>query len=257
MLVDALAGYTEQIVEELEVLTERTYSFFGGGAGDDARFARTHVFCGAEAFTDSAIALEMLSKKPIGIGAQHGWKPASARMQVSESIGARLISIDGLSAVEAFRRHAQATGQPFSASDPLPFFLHNVVGIETRTGFKLRVPLKIGHAGEIVFPAELPMGATIRIMASNPSLAADAAVVAAQSAISQLQGKEPAASLMFDCAATRLRLGTYFPNEVSAVREALHSNLLVGCNTYGQIAPVYGAVTGFHNCTAVVCCLSA
>lgn len=257
VLVDALAGHTEQIVEELEVLTEGAYSFFGGGAGDDARFMKTHVFRGTEAFTDSAVALEILSRKPIGVSARHGWTPAGAPMRVTESLGERLISIDGKPAVDAFKAHAEATGQSFHVSDPLPFFLHNVLGIETRTGFKLRVPLKIGQAGEILVAAEIATGACIRIMTTGPSCAADAAVVAARSAIAQLQGNDPAVSLMFDCAATRLRLGTYFPDEVNAVREVLHSTPLVGCNTYGQIAPIHGPITGFHNCTAVVCTLPA
>ncbi len=59
-------------MEDLTRLTAGTYQFVGGGAGDDARFQQTHVFYGTEAYTDAAVALEILSHKPIGFGVGHG-----------------------------------------------------------------------------------------------------------------------------------------------------------------------------------------
>src|ERR1051325_4574322 len=64
VLADALAGYTDDFIEQLSVATLGNYRFFGGGAGDDARFAKTHVFCGTSVYTDAAVALEILSTKP-------------------------------------------------------------------------------------------------------------------------------------------------------------------------------------------------
>lgn len=78
ILLDALAGHADQLIETLTVDTAGTYRFFGGGAGDDGRFQKTHVFCGTKVLTDAAVALEILSKRPVGIGARHGWQPASA-----------------------------------------------------------------------------------------------------------------------------------------------------------------------------------
>jgi hypothetical protein len=77
VMTDALAGHADAVVEELTVSTRGNYSFFGGGAGDDGRFQKTHVFAGTEAATDAVVALEMLSMQPLGVGVSHGWVPAA------------------------------------------------------------------------------------------------------------------------------------------------------------------------------------
>jgi len=255
VLTDALAGYVDGIIHEMMVLTGGTYQLFGGGAADDARFDQTHVFMGTEAHTDAIVVLEMLSKKPIGLGVRHGWRPAGPALRVTEAQGARLASLNATPAVEVFEEHAQATGQTFNRADALPFFLHNVIGIETGDGYKLRVPLTLNDDGSISCAAEVPAGATVRIMVADAASACEAARQAAQAALAGLEGGAHAGSLLFDCAATRLRLGRDFGHELEAVGEALGSENFAGCNTYGQIARSTGQFSGFHNCTAVVCAI--
>lgn len=255
VLTDALAGYVDEIIHEMTVLTGGTYQLFGGGAADDAKFNQTHVFMGTEAHTDAMVVLEMLSKKPIGLGVRHGWQPAGPALRVTEAQGTRLISLNAAPAVEVLEEHAEATGQTFNRADAFPFFLHNVIGIETGDGYKLRVPLTLNDDGSISCAAEVPVGATVRIMAADTDSACEAARQAAQAALAGLKGGELAGSLLFDCAATRLRLGREFGHELAAVGEALGSENFAGCNTYGQIARSTGQFSGFHNCTAVVCAI--
>ncbi|MBF6614471.1 MAG: FIST domain protein, partial [Chloroflexi bacterium] len=129
VLTDALAGQVDDFVEQMTVLTGGTYQFFGGGAGDDDAFTCTHVFYGTQVITDAVVALEILSNKPIGVGVSHGWQPASAPMRVTESGKMRLVSVNAMPAAEIFEEHAEQTGQSFDRANPLPFFLHNVIGI--------------------------------------------------------------------------------------------------------------------------------
>ena len=255
VLTDALAGHTEEFLEQLTLATAGRYQLFGGGAGDDARFQRTHVFCGVEAITDAAVALEMVSEKPFGIGFHHGWTPASDPMRVTEADGVRLISLNAAPAVEAFQEFAESTGQQFNMDDPMPFFLQNIIGIDTPAGYKLRVPLCANADGSIDCAAEVPTGSTVCLMKATSASAADAAADATQSALSKLDGVEASVALFFDCAATRLRLGGNFLTEVDRVQKILGPKPLAGCNTYGQIARSEGQFTAFHNCTAVVCIL--
>jgi hypothetical protein len=255
VLTDALAGYVDEIIHEMMVLTGGTYQLFGGGAADDAKFHKTHVFIGTEAHTDAIVVLEMLSKKPIGLGVRHGWQPSGAALRVTEAEGKRLVSLNAAPAVEVFEEHAQATGQTFNRADPLPFFLHNVIGIETGDGYKLRVPLTLNQDGSISCAAEVPVGATVHIMVADVASACEAARQASEAALAGLEGGEHAGSLLFDCAATRLRLGRQFGDELEAVAATLDSQNFAGCNTYGQIARSTGQFSGFHNCTAVVCAI--
>ena len=251
VLTDALAGHADDFVEQLTVLTAGGYQLFGGGAGDDANFTRTHVFYGTEAVPDAAVVLEILSKKPMGIGVRHAWEPGSDAMRVTESDGMKLISVNSMPAIEAVEEYAAKTGQGFERANPIPFFLHNVIGISTAAGFRLRVPLSVLEDGSVQCAANVPDGATIHFMRPNGM----SALSATKSALTQLEGNQPAVALFFDCVATRLRLGKDFGFELEAVRDALSGVQYAGCNTYGQIARAEGQFGGFHNCTAVVAVL--
>lgn len=253
VLTDALAGFADRLVDELTVLTGGTYKFFGGGAGDNGRFVRTNVFAGTEVLEDAAVGLEILSSKPIGLGVEHGWIPATGPMRVTEAAGMRVTSFDGAPAIEAYELHAAASGQTLDRDDPLPFFLHNVLGINTPAGFKLRVPLAVEEDGSLLFAAEVPEGATTSIMRTSSDSAVAAASSATQTALSQLGEHKPQVALFFDCVATRLRMGDDFNLELDAIRTELGGASFAGCNTHGQIARGDRQFTGFHNCTAVVC----
>ena len=255
VFVDALAGHAEDLVDQLTLATGGMYQFVGGGAGDDGHFKKTHVFFGRQAFTDAAVALEILSNKPIGIGARHGWMPTGDPLRVTETAQSCVVSFNVAPAVEAFEEHAAATNQRFDRENPLPFFLHNVVGVQTEDGHKLRVPLGVEERGGILCAAEVPAGSTAHIMSTGAVAAADAAATATRDAIDRVEreGHTPKAALFFDCVATRLRLGQDFGHELDAVARELDTTPFAGFNSYGQIVRAEGQFSGFHNCTAVVC----
>ena len=255
VLVDALAGLAEDLVDQLTLATGGMYQFVGGGAGDDARFEKTYVFAGTRAVSNAAVALEILSNKPIGIGARHGWSGSGDPLRVTDAADACVVTMNVSPAVDAFEDHAEATGQRFDRENPLPFFLHNMVGIKTDEGHKLRVPLGVNAQGGVAFAAEVPVGAAAQIMSTKVASAVDAASTAVTDAVNQVErgGSRPSGALFFDCVATRLRLGDRFGDELDAVRNALGTAKFAGFNSYGQIVRADGQFSGFHNCTAVVC----
>lgn len=253
VLTDALAGHADALADALTLETAGEYQFFGGGAGDNATFQRTTVFCGTQVLSDAAVALEILSAKPLGIGVSHGWEPASEPFRVTDADGLKLISLNGLPAVEAFEEHALAKGEELDRAAPIPFFLQNIIGIDTGNGYRLRVPLVINEDGSIHCAAEIPTGTIVRIMKSSHASAAEAAERATDAAIAAIGANLPKAALFFDCVATRLRCGAHFQAEVDAVTSRIGDVAMAGCNTHGQIARAEGQFEGFHNCTAVVC----
>ena len=255
VMTDALAGHTDAVVDELTLATGGEYRFFGGGAGDDGKFRKTHVFAGRKAASNAVVALEILSSRPLGVGVSHGWVPAGKAMRVTEAEGTRLVSLNGIPAVEHIEEYARETGQRFDRADPLPFFLHNILGIESGGQFRLRVPLGVEEDGTLDCAAAIPQGAVIRVMKTSAESAVMAAQQATRSALEALGGARPSAAFVFDCVATRLRMGKAFDDELRSCAELLHPAGFVGCNTYGQIARAEGQFGGFHNCTAVVCVL--
>lgn len=257
IMADALAGYTDTLIDELNQLTAGTYQFFGGGAGDDAKFSKTHVFFDTQVETNAVVGLEILSHVPLGIGVRHGWEKASKDMRVTEADGMKLVSLNAMPAVEAFKAHAASTGQNFDVSEPVPFFLHNVIGIKTTNGYKLRVPLSVNNDGSILCASDIPQGAIVNIMKTTAKSASLAAKEATEDALRQTNGNESGVALVFDCVATRLRTGREFSDELNTIATQLGNTPYVGCNTYGQISRVDGQFSGFHNCTAVVCVIPA
>jgi hypothetical protein len=158
-------------------------------------------------------------------------------------------------AVDAFEDHASATRQAFDRGQPMPFFLHNIIGVHTEQGYKLRVPLGVNSEGGVAFASEVPVGATAQIMSTHTDAAVAAAETATADAMRQVleNGAKPSGALFFDCVATRLRLGQEFRQELAAVGSALEGAKFAGFNSYGQIVRADGQLSGFHNCTAVVC----
>ena len=253
IFADALSGYTDELIDLLTEKTGGMYQFFGGGAGDNANFKRTDVFLNDQVATDSAVILEILSNKPIGVGVSHGWHATGQKMRVTEMEGMRLISLNAMPAVDVFAEYATQTAQTFNTEDPIPFFLHNVLGIETADGYKLRVPLGVEEDGSILLASDIPEGSYVSFMSTDTDSASAAALAAAEAALKQMDGVKPHVALFFDCVATRLRMGKDFNFELAQVKETLQAINYVGCNTYGQVARVNGQFSGFHNCTAVVC----
>ena len=255
VMTDALAGHAPELIQQLMVATKTQYQLFGGGAGDNARFTRTVVFNGTEVLSDAAVALEIVSPHPIGVGVGHGWEPAADIMRVTEADGLTLIGINGLPAVEAFEDHAEETGQSFDLQAPLPFFLHNILGIETSGGYQLRMPLAVEANGALHLAGEIPVGSRVRIMRTTLEASLVATENATIAALSKLEGRKPGVALFFDCAATKIRIGDQYTRELEAVRSQLRDLPMVGCITHGQIARASGQYDAFHNCTAVVCVL--
>ena len=256
-MTDALAGHAPDLIQELMVATKTQYQLFGGGAGDDAQFKRTVVFNGTDVLADAAVALEIVSTHPIGVGVGHGWEPAAETMRVTESVGLRLIGLNGLPAVEAFEAHADEIGQPFDPKAPLPFFLHNILGIETPGGYQLRMRLSADADGSLNMAGEIPVGSRVRIMRTTLEASLTATQRATATAMAKLDGRKPGVALFFDCAATKIRIGDQYTMELEAVRSQLHDLPMVGCITQGQFGRATGQFDAFHNCTAVVCVLPA
>ena len=148
-------------------------------------------------------------------------------------------------------------GQPFDPAAPLPFFLHNILGIETSTGYQLRMPLAVGAGGALHLAGEIPVGSRVRIMRTTRDASLAATRQATATALSKLNGQAPGVALFFDCAATKIRIGDQYTMELEAVRSQLLDLPMVGCITQGQFGRADGQYDGFHNCTAVVCVLPA
>ena len=190
VIADALAGHSDDLVEKRSTLTGGTYKLFGGGAGGDDAFEQRVVFYGTEAVADAVVALEILSNKPIGVGVKHGWVPSGEALRVTEAEGTRVASLSAMPAVEVFEEHAERTGQTLERSNALPFFLHNVLGVDTGKEHKLRVVLAANEDGSVACATEVPEGAMVRVMGVTLDQATEAAAQSAEGRRTSARGEQ-------------------------------------------------------------------
>jgi hypothetical protein len=85
LLVDGLNGVGEELVDHVLGATRSFQQVVGGAAGDDGAFRATYVGARGRAATDSAAVLHTFSRKPWGVGVDHGLKPTGRRMRVTRS----------------------------------------------------------------------------------------------------------------------------------------------------------------------------
>lgn len=258
ILSDALAGQSAILVRHLDVATDGMYKFFGGAASDNVEFRNTPVFCDGRVYNDAVVALEILSTKPVGVGVAHGWTPVSEKARVTEADGKRVVSISSGPAVEIYEDYAKASGQDFDRNEPLPFLLHNVLGIQENDRYRIRVPVAVNDDGSLNCATEVPEGALVKIMGASGESTFAATREAVRRARSQLKNHEPCVALFFDCIATRIRLGKDgASHQLEAMNDVIGEVEYAGFNSYGQIVRADGQHDGFHNCTALVCLLPA
>jgi hypothetical protein len=128
----------------------------------------------------------------------------------------------------------------------------------------IRDPITVNEQGSITCAAEIPEGSEIRLMVGSRDEAVKVAKLAAENAVSQLEGSKPKAVIIFNCIARNKLFGEKSGDEISAIQEAIGSDVpLIGFYTYGEQAPLGGEVrniekcnSAFHNETVVICVLA-
>lgn len=253
LLTDGLVGQAEQVIDELLVRMGMRYQLFGGAAADNAKFQQTHVFVDDQVVSNAFVCAEILTPTAFGIGMSHGWRPSGPKMRVTGSDGARLDELNGNPAWEAWEQYA-ANGSLYIASgSENAFLMDHIVGIDSPDGHKLRVPLARQPDGSLICAAEVPEGSVVQIMEADRDAVISAGGRALCEARKKVGDATIAGALMFECVATRLRLGDSFGDEVAGMSRELAGSPLLGCNSYGQLARVHGEFTGLMDATALAC----
>lgn len=258
LLVDGLNGVGEELVGHVLGATRAFQQVVGGAAGDDGAFKATYVGAAGRASTDSAAALHTFSRKPWGVGVDHGLRPTWRRMRVTRSHANVVQLIDGRPAFDVYKEFAASRGTKLTADNAGPFLIGNELGIfvfdELR---RARAPLSVGADGSLACAAEIPEGASVSILDGEPSSMVEAARRAALEAQKNLGGTRAAGVLLFDCVCRGMILNSHFAREIEAVRSVFPDAPITGLLTYGEIARFKGRLDGWHNTTAVVAAIPA
>jgi methyl-accepting chemotaxis protein len=258
LLVDGLNGAGEGLVTRVLDASRAFQQVVGGAAGDDGAFSATYVGAHGRAGTDSAAVLHTFSRKPWGVGVDHGLRPAGARMRVTRAAGNVVNQLDGRPAFDVYKDFAAGRGVKLTHENAGQFLIANEHGNfvfdELR---RARAPLSVGPDGSLTCAAGIPEGATVSILDGEPASMVEAARRAALEAQKNLGGARAAGVLLFDCVCRGMILNHHFGREIEAVRSVFPDAPVTGLLTYGEIARFKGRLDGWHNTTAVVAAIPA
>ena len=251
-LVDGLSGAGERFVQSIVDNTEPLHQVAGGAAGDEGKFVATHVGNGKGAATDVAAAVHVFGRTPWGIGIGHGLEATTQKMRVTRAKGNVVSEIDGRPAFSVYQEHAKKRGMEISPASAGEYLIANELGIIVAGKVtRARAPLSVGSDGSLTCAAEVPQGSFVAILDGEPHAMVAAAREAANEALVNLQGREPAGVLLFDCICRGMILKDGFQREIDAVRSVVGDVPVGGFLTYGEIASYSGRVESWHNTTAV------
>jgi methyl-accepting chemotaxis protein len=260
LLLDPLSGNGEEAALLASTMLGPTVRLAGGAAGDDLGFKQTLVAAGDRVGPDAVAIAMIASRRPLGIGVQHGHKPLSRPLTITKAEGATVYEIDGRPAFEVWKEEVRAAaGKAGVQIDQVPVkdmgghLLRYEVGlIAGANEYKIRAPLSVGEKGALNFACGIPSGAVVRVTESVEDAQIASARTAAERARKSLGGAEVAGALIFDCICRNLILGSKFGAAVKEIHSALGGAPLAGFETYGEIAMDLGQSSGFHNTTTVV-----
>ncbi|HEY4223143.1 MAG TPA: FIST N-terminal domain-containing protein, partial [Myxococcota bacterium] len=247
VLLDALAGVSEETTLLVADALGEDTRLAGGAAGDDLLFKTPLVGVSTQTGAQTghnALALAVLfTKKPLGVGVCHGHRALSQPLTVTKSKGAVVYEVDGKPAWDVWKAETRAAAKAsgidvdtLAAADVGAYLLRFEAGLDAGTEPKIRAPLARGDDGSLSFACGIPQGAVIRIHQSDAAPQIASAREAARRAKAQLGGGAVAGALVFDCICRNLILGDRFGEAVRGIRDELGGVPLSGFETYGEVA---------------------
>src|SRR5205814_1740810 len=175
----------------------------GGCAGDGLKMYRTFQFLGGRVLTGSVLAAGIASTGPLGIGVQHGWRPAGEPMLVTGSSPNQVDSLDDRPALDVFLERLGAEPGQFRPEDLPVLALLHPLGISRHSGEgQVRFITSADFARRsLSCTAQVPQGSLVCLMEADTSAVLAATTVACHQSVAALGGSVPLGMLAFDCVA--------------------------------------------------------
>lgn len=252
LIVDGLRFPAEPFLSELHGrLQGRPSTVAGGLASQSLPVSRSgaRVFfqdrlypaaCLAVAFHGVSMRVEVV----------RGWTPASPVYTVDRAEDNVLYEIDGVPAVEWYRRFFSVEGILAPMPETAYRFPLIVEGpAPERQGLYRTMRHFDRPAGAVTYWGAVKTGDRVRLgMGNGHSLVQTASQLTA--------GPAPEAAILYSCVGREAVLGGMAPDEVSTIHRALGGAALSGFFTFGEIGPTPGGGLALYNQTAILVLLA-
>ena len=161
ILIDGLSGKEEQVIDRIGDLTNIT--FIGGSAGDDLKFAATHVYANGTCYRNAALLAILEPATEFSCIKTQSFNILPQKLVVTKADESKreVLEFNGLPAVEAY---AQALGIPLQ--DAAGRFMHNPVGLVIDDEPFVRSPQQV-QGGGMLFYCSVPEGMELSLLEST------------------------------------------------------------------------------------------
>lgn len=242
-----------ELVRGIESRVNHRIPVTGGLAGDSTDFESTLVGLNDAPIRGNIVAVGFYGEAlRIGHGTMGGWEIFGMEREVTASNSNELFEIDGVNALELYKRYLgkYANDLPGSA---LLFPLS--VQLPDATDPVVRTILSVNNERQsMIFAGDVPVGAKVRFMKANFDNLVDAAGKAAQQTIDHGISPKPAWALLISCVGRKIILDTRADEELEAVADLFGAGVvLTGFYSYGEISPLNpGTACQLHNQTMTI-----
>ena len=222
VLIDGLSGKEEQIIDRIGDLTN--VNFIGGSAGDDLKFAATHVYANGKSYSNAAV-LAMI--EPVGEFAfvkTQSFCPLAKKLVVTKANEAarEVLEFNNKPAAVAY---AEAIGT--TVADAPNHFMHNPVGLVFEGEPFVRSPQQI-KGDSMFFYCSVLEGMELSLLESTDIIAdTKKAVETARQELGGISGM-----INFNCILRTLELNQ--KGLSSAYGELFSVAPTIGFSTYGE-----------------------
>jgi len=206
---------------------------FGGAAGrlltDDTEILQ---FCNREVVRDGLPLLLLSGPVRYDFAIANSWRPLGKKAEVTRAEGPLVYTIDGVSAVEFYRRYLGYHEQPARE-----FIL--AVYEPGADEYYLVSPVEYFDSGAIRFHGRIPEGSRVQLTeVIREDLIKDTRITS-ERLNSVDRDWRPAFALTFSCAFRKEVLGTSAQEELNVLRDVFPSGLpVMGFYSFGEIAPL-------------------
>ena len=225
----------------------------GGGSGprtEPGERLKAYQFYNDSVLQDAAPVLLFSGPLRYAFGIDTGWKPVGRKGVVTDAGGGTIVTIDHEPAL-AFFEHYLGSGAKPTPANPLAVFDSDA----DADPFYLRVPLSFDAAtGAVRVAGGVTPGAHVQLTIAVTDEILEGTRSAVQKAIKAYpdDASSPQGALIFSCAIRKLVLGTRSGTELDIARDELGAGVpICGFYCFGEIAPLEGGSTRFHNETIV------
>jgi hypothetical protein len=236
LLSDGLQINGSELVAGITDALSPSIGVTGGLAGDGDRFEQTLVLRDGVGETGVVSALGFYGTDlRVAYGSMGGWDQFGPDRLVTKSDGNIVYELDGLPALELYKRYLGPHASELPASGLLfPLSINRGDGVHV-----VRTIIGVDEeAGTMTFAGDVPQNSYARLMKANFDRLVDGAAGAALRTAETARESRPQLALLISCVGRKLVLKQRVEEEIEGVREILgRQAVLAGFYSYGEIAP--------------------